>query len=216
MQIGKLEEALLSLSYKDEDIEVANSAFNTLYREYSKLLYSVLRKVLKDRGMSSDEIIEATTHNTFLKLYQNPLTFTLPENCNNDNPFKGWLIKVARNELSDLLKQYFDERIEYPSIISDEILDEVEVDENISESVNIKLLNDALNTLSERDRSILLYLYQLYEKGKNIPSSDLDILCKIHNTTRTNIRQIKKRCETKIIEYFSKNSQLIPLRYDKQ
>ena len=50
--------------------------------------------------------------------------------------------------------------------------------------------------------------YTYYEKGKNTPSNVLDEICKIHKTTKPNIRKIKERSEKKIIEYLENKSNL--------
>ena len=93
-----------------------------------------------------------------------------------------------------------------PAIISEELSLEV------FESTNIKVLNDALNTLSERDRHILLTIYLYYDEGKNTPSDTLDLLCEMYGTTKVNIRKIRERSEKKIIDYFSQHTQLKPLK----
>ena len=86
--------------------------------------------------------------------------------------------------------------------------EEAVIDENISVHLNTKMMEDALNTLSERDRGILRMLYNFHEDGKNTPSYILDLICQTFVTTKPNIRQIKKRSEATIIAYFTKFSPL--------
>ena len=151
-------------------------------------------------------------NNTFYKLYEDPLAFSFLKNAEDDKTFKAWLSVVARNELKRLLKEYYhnnsslEESGMEPAIISEELPLEV------FESTNIKVLNDALNTLSERDKHILLTIYLYYEEGKNTPSSTLDLLCVMYGTTKVNIRKIRERSEKKIIDYFSQHTQLKPLK----
>jgi hypothetical protein len=54
-----------------------------------------------------------------------------------------------------------------------------------------------------------------YEEGMKTPSDVLDLLCEMYGTTKPNIRKIKERSEKKIIEHFSKYTELKPLKHDK-
>lgn len=212
MLIDKLEEVLLLLSYKDEDQKSANDAFTELYREYSKFLYALVRKKLSQMGVFDEQIMETAVGNIFLKIYENPLVFKVPENEKTDNCFKAWLSVVSKNELLVLFKQYYETNVTLEPTITDTVFEDTEVKDPITESINVKLMQDALNTLSERDREVLSTLYLYHEDGKNTPSTILDMLCKMYGTTKDNIRQIKKRSEAKIIDYFSKNSNLKPIK----
>lgn len=212
MLIDKLEEVLLLLSYKDEDQKSANDAFTELYREYSKFLYALVRKKLNQMGVFDEQIMETAVGNTFLKIYENPLVFKVPENENTDNCFKAWLSVVSKNELLVLFKQYYGTNITLESSILETVFEDTIIKEPVAESINVKLMQDAMNTLSERDREVLSALYLYQEEGKNTPSTVLDTLCLMYGTTKDNIRQIKKRSESKIIDYFSKNSNLKPIK----
>ena len=166
-------------------------------------------------GIYDEHLFQATMNNAFFKIYSNPLSFSIPEGAKNDNCFKAWISVVANNELKTLLKDYFTKESDL-SIIDEELIQENEsINSDIADSLNIKMLNDALDTLNDRDREILLTLYNYHEDGKNTPSYVLDAICKLHNTTKPNIRKIKERSEKKIVEYFSKLSQLKPLKHVK-
>ncbi|AZI20600.1 sigma-70 family RNA polymerase sigma factor [Chryseobacterium taklimakanense] len=156
--------------------------------------------------------MQTVINNTFFKLYENPLIFTFPHNVDNDKPFKAWLSVVAKNELKRLLQEYY-QTSDLPETLNIEsaIVSE-DIPSEIFESVNIKVLNDALNTLSTRDKHILLTLYLYYEEGKNTPSNVVDLLCNMYETTKVNIRKIRERSEKKIINYFEKNTQIKPLK----
>ncbi|MDO5655755.1 MAG: sigma-70 family RNA polymerase sigma factor [Flavobacteriaceae bacterium] len=204
----KLEELLLTISYKEEDKQGAIKAFNTLYKEYAPFLSSVLKNALKSMGIYNEELYNTVMNNVFFKIYENPFIFQVPENANNDYCFKGWLSKVARNELLSQIKEYNRLENNLKLVANIEDFDSIEIQDDIYEGVNAKLLNEALKTLNERDRNILMSLYMYYEKGKNTPSNVLDNLCRIHKTTKPNIRKIKERAEKKIIEYVEKHSNL--------
>ena len=212
MTIDEIEETLLLISERSNDEGAALAAFKNLYKNYSKFLNTVISGALKNSGIYDEHILNTVMNNTFYKLYEDPLTFSFPKNIEDDKTFKAWLSVVARNELKRLLKEYYHNNSSLeeigiePAIISEELSLEV------FESANIKILNDALNTLSERDRHILLTIYLYYEEGKNTPSETLDLLCEMYGTTKVNIRNIRERSEKKIIDYFSQHTQLKPLK----
>ncbi len=215
MELGKLEEILLTISFKEEDERLALDAFDILYKEYSKILSAIVKKNLKEMGIYDEQLLQTVINNVFFKLYERPLAFTLPDMAKNDNCFKGWLSVVSRNELLSLLDDYFgkDYKLEVTHVNQD--CSGIEVSEELCESVNSKLMNEALNLLSNRDREIMLTLYNYYEEGKKTPTEILNQIAKLHNTTKPNIRKIKERSEKKIIEYFSTKSELTPVKNGK-
>lgn len=212
MQLDELEEVLLTISYKEDDEKSSLDAFNTIYRAYSKLLSAIVKSNLKKMGIYNQQLYEATINNVFIKLYENPLSFEIPKNAKNDNCFKAWLSVVASNEIKKLIKEYYNKE-KLLEVISDEpVIESEEINEELAYSVNKKLMIDALNSLSERDKAIMFTLYNYYEEGRKTPTNVLNDLCKLHNTTKLNIRKIKERSEKKIIEFFAQHSQLKPLK----
>lgn len=215
MTIEEIENILLIISEKSNDEDSAVAVFTTLYHGYSKFLNSVISSVLKNSGIYDEQILNTVVNNTFYKLYENPLIFSFPEKAVDDKGFKAWLSKVAKNEFKRLLDEYYKDTISLEKMSSEPAIESEELAVEIYTNVNFKTLDDALNMLSERDRHILLTLYLYYEEGKNTPSDVLNILCKMYDTTKPNIRKIKERCEKKIVEYFSKHTQLTPLKHAK-
>jgi RNA polymerase sigma factor (sigma-70 family) len=215
MEIEKLEDVLLIISFKAEDEKSALDSFNLLYKEYSKLLMAIVKKNLKDMGIYDEQLLNSVINNVFFKLYEKPLSFSVPKNANNDSCFKSWLSVVALNELKSLLKQYLSNETSLNLVDTDNIIESIDVPEEILESINSKLLIEALNTLSQRDREILLTLYLYYEEGKKTPTEVLNQIARLHNTTKPNIRKIKERCEKKIIDFFSAKSALTTVKNGK-
>lgn len=215
MEIEKLEDILLKISFKEDDEQLALESFNLLYKDYSKLLMSIVKKNLKDMGIYDEQLLHTVINNVFFKLYVNPLSFTVPKTAKNDSCFKSWLSVVSSNELKSLITEYFGKESSLQLVNADKTFESVEVNEEISESMNTKLLNEALNSLTIRDRDILLTLYNYYEEGKKTPTEVLNQIAKLHNTTKPNIRKIKERSEKKIIDFFSAKSALIPVKNGK-
>ncbi len=215
MTIEEIENILLVISEKSNDEDTAVAAFTTLYHGYSKFLNSVVSSVLKNSGIYDEQILNTVVNNTFYKLYENPLIFSFPEKAVDDKGFKAWLSKVAKNEFKRLLAEYYKETVSLEEVSSEPAIESDELAEDLFANVNFKVLDEALNMLSERDKHILLTLYLHYEEGKKTPSNVLKMLCKIYDTTPVNIRKIKERSEKKIVEYFSKHTQLTPLKHAK-
>ncbi len=211
MTVEDIEHRLQIISSKDSNEGSAVTAFTELYKGYSKFLMAVVSSGLKSIGVYDEQVLNTVINNTFYILYDKPDAFSFPEGSHNDRSFKAWLAKVAKHELKRLLKEYFGTTA-FIDMGQSEPLESDEINDEVFQSANLKMMSDALALLSERDREILSTLYLYYEEGKNTPTAVLDLLCKIHNTTKENIRQIKVRSEKKIIEYFSKHSQLKPLK----
>ncbi len=209
MEQEQLEEIFLFFSYKGEDEKAAHKAFDKLYKEYSKFLQGFIRKQLIEMGISDEQVLDSTLNNTFFNIYQKPpLEFKPKLGKSADDSFKAYLSVIAKREILSLYKEYYKSN-SVVEIEGDEMaFEDAEIDENIAIHLNTKIMEAALNTLSERDREILKMLYNYHEEGKNTPSPILDLICKIYGTTKPNIRQIKKRSEATIIAYFTKFSPL--------
>lgn len=208
MKKSEIEDILMNFSYKEEFRSNAEESFIIFYREYSKYLYKVVIEAKKKYPFLRHDIIDDIVNNTFLKIYENPLLFKIDEShsdLNIDARLKAYLSTIAKNNLKDLLNTEIKEN--HLKIIDDDenVFDppEIETDENISLSQMRIILDEVLNTFKERDKAILLTLYEFYEEGKNTPSETLDWLCEVHKTTRDNIKAIKSRCNKKIIDHFN-------------
>lgn len=213
MTLEELEEVLLSIALKDDNPNDADTSFLKLYRHYSVPLQSIIKVVLKKMGVYNVELMDTALNNTFVKIFENPpLDFKIKEDNTLDNCFIAYLVTITKNEILNLLKpKDYNKMTVLESDVPDVAFEEFEIDDSFV-GINAKTLNDALNTLKQEHKEIILALYNYHEEGKKTPTEVLDILCKTYGTTRDSIRQIKKRGVDKIIEYFSKNSNLIPLK----
>jgi hypothetical protein len=214
----ELEEILLKFSYREENEREAQEAFFIFYREYSKYLSKVVYEAKKTAIYFYNDIVDIVVDNTFLKIYEKSLDFVINEEDSDsdvDKKMKGYLAVIAKNELRGLLNKKYCYQ-EHSLIIDDDesIFDplEIEITEIGELSHNQKILQEVLMTFSERDRSILLSLYNCHEEGRNTPKETMAWLMKTHQTSDMNIRKIKSRCEKEIREYFEKNTTLKPLK----
>jgi DNA-directed RNA polymerase specialized sigma24 family protein len=215
---SELEGLLLTFSYKEENKNEAQRAFELFYREYSKYLYKVVYEAKKSAPYFYNELIDIVVGNVFIKIYNKPLDFIISEDETDedvDKKMKGYLAKIAKNELYTLLKKEYCKQEHRLIIDDDESFFEppqVVIQEDVKLSHSQKLLNEVLYTFSERDRLIILSIYDYHQEGKNCPKEIMDWLVQTHKTSSVNIRKIKSRCDKKIIEYFEKHSTLKPLK----
>lgn len=210
----QIEDILLKFSYKEDSRKEAEESFVLFYKVFSKYLTKVVTQALKKYPFFSDETITDVTNDTILKLFQNPFSFKISIDDTDKSTnlkLKGYLAIIAKNIIFDSVDYTFKEN--HLKIIDDDgiyfdppafiILEEIPISESR------KILDEILNTFKERDRLILLTLYEYYYKDsdgkvKYTPSEVLDWLEITHKTTRTNINQIKSRCDKKIREHFEK------------
>lgn len=212
MTIAEIENILLNISDKEENKANAEKSFNRIYREYGRYVGKVVGEALKSMKIYDKSFFGTIINNTFLVLYNKPFSFEFEKQATDDKSFKAWLAVVAKNELKSLLTDYFQKENTLTTDTVEPISKSLEVPEDLSESVNHKNLRKALDSLSERNKHILSMLYLYYEEGRDTPSNVLNQLCKQHQTTKSNIRQIKRRSEKKIIDYMVKNTNLKPIK----
>jgi RNA polymerase sigma factor (sigma-70 family) len=73
-----------------------------------------------------------------------------------------------------------------------------------SPSANRKLLDEAIDSLSEKEQRVLRTTFQYYQPGKQhqrLPNDVAEDLAKELGTTSDNVRQIRHRALEKIKEY---------------
>lgn len=74
--------------------------------------------------------------------------------------------------------------------------------EDISLKDNIKLLNEYMNVLTDREREILIKRYGLY----NTEEKTQKVIAKELNISRSYVSRMEKRALTKILREFIKNN----------
>ena len=198
------------------DSAQAELAYMEFYYRYSSHTLNVCRKscyAFDSSNLLADDIFQ----NTLLKILYKAHTFKLKnpqEKTNISNEIKGWVSRIAKNELINFLRQNPDEkrlsdpfRIRTFEIEDNEPLLINNEGENIIEiqppSINQIHLDKALTTLSERERYILMTYMQFYnpmEPDKHLPDDVLSSICNKFNIKPDNIRQIKGRALKKLKE----------------
>lgn len=73
-------------------------------------------------------------------------------------------------------------------------------------SPRLRLLREALDTLTERERDIITETYEYYERGQKqqrLPRQVVDKICRTHGIRPDHLRQLRKRAHEKIEQYVS-------------
>lgn len=210
MKKEELENILLCFSLRDENRTEAEKAFEIFYKEYSKYIFVVISKLKMSYPNFYDDIIDVTVNNTLLKVYENPpLDFKiLDSDTDNDvnNKFKAYLVKKAKWLFYDSMKtnqflRSFDLRIDDEDDLFEPILLPLP-DKNFKLEKNLKTLQEVIVTLSEKERDILLTIFEYYDCGKKLPKEVLQVLSGSHKITKDSIRKVKERGIKKIIKHF--------------
>lgn len=188
---------------------VAEAAFEVFYERYAKFVECTTLRVCKDYPGRKDELAEAIINNTFLKAYKRASTFDPSKVKKADMAagIKAWLGTIADNEYKQLLRQAEEHPmlrlVEDVAIFEDGELPDTEDQEEGPVSYERDLLDQALATLSERERYILVQSAAHEKEGHNLPAEFLNNTCKLFNITKLYFRKIKsdalKKVKDKIV-----------------
>ena len=142
----------------DEKIIIAirnrsEGAINETIDKYSKLLWSIIGKVLNNIGSVQD--IEECVADTFIYLWENPHKFDPSR-----GKLKSWLSIIARTKAIAKTRTI---SLESTILVSDLGI----VDDMIQEETR-RVLIAAVNALGEPDREILVRRYYYEQKPKEI------------------------------------------------
>ena len=199
-----LAELFHTMAMKEDNRLDAEKAFSVFHKRYKNYLYTIVKNACKSWKMYGEELIEAVFDNTLLTVYAKAESFMVIEGIpfeHQEKRMKSWLSIIAKNEMLQLLRQF---KVEKDKI---EYTDDLTFFENISEEIIPQATSDyllaekALQTLSERDRNILI-TYLMFEDGnKKLPSIEIQRLSDMWNILPDNMRQIKKRSLAKVELY---------------
>lgn len=168
------------------------SAFEKIMKKYTPLLSAIVYNISKGGLTASD--IEEVVADSFLNLWNNA-DKVRPESL------KGYLCCIAKNNAKNKMRAN-----KQPNIISiDDVLLEAEDTFEISKETEDKMISgilyDAVNSMGEPDREIVLRHYYYYQTSSKI-SEIMDINVE---TVKSKIRRakgkLKKLLEERGIDY---------------
>lgn len=184
------------MGMNEDEPAVANLAFSVFYEKFSSTFMVACENACQHYNGLYDGLAEVIFNNSLCNAYLKAAQFKTDHKdpVKVDNDVKKWLYGIARNELHLELRKI--KASSNLAIVDDISILESAIDHEeplIAECYENEILKQALATLSDKERGILLMCYQFSEDGKNIPSNEIDRINTIFNIKEPNRRQIKKR-----------------------
>lgn len=209
---------LQRISLREESEALAKAAFQVFYERYEKFLFAVSRQVCSKFPKYANELFEAVFQNTFMQVYLRAETFDVNQIKSSDLSVgvKAWIGSIADNEHKKLLRELRkapDIHLADDIPIAENELENIPVEENYNtpESYQRTILDQALASLNDIERYILINSIAYEQEGKYLPSSFIDSTCKLWQITRVNFRKIKSIAWKKV---FAKIDQLLTKTID--
>lgn len=208
---GESDLGLLKLMARRGEDEIwADAAFCEFYDRHKGYLWTVCRNACE--ALHGEAWHEDIWQDTFTRAYDKAGTFSLPAGVSPERTtllVRGWLGQIANNLLRSLLRNH---ECEYSQDEDgwERILDTVgsasETEESVSpgKQEERKLIDVALETLSEREQLVLRRTFQYYRIGKEfqrLPNKVVQELADQLATTPENLRKIRERALTKVKDY---------------
>jgi RNA polymerase sigma factor (sigma-70 family) len=207
------EDLLVFMTMRGDDLSTANAAFEEFYGRNVNYLFRVCRRVTS--GVLDESGAWDIVQETFIRAYDRAATFngegiTDPDRLSRR--VKAWLGRIAVNIFRDLLRGRAG--IREVSLDEQEIAKEPDPVSVSAPSANRLLLDEAIDSLSDREQRVLRTTFQYYQPGRThqrLPNDVAEGLATELGTTSENVRQIRRRALRKIKEYIksktdSKNS----------
>jgi RNA polymerase sigma factor (sigma-70 family) len=198
------EDLLVYMTMRDDDSSVANEAWAEFYKRHIDYIYGICCRV--SRCVLADSGPEDLAQLTFIRAYEKASTF---KSGGIKDPgmlrlrVRAWLGRIAQNIYRDMLRGRKDAR---ELAIDREELEEVPepIQAAPTTSAYKRLLDEAIDSLSEKKRHVLRVTYQYNRPGKEhqrLPNDVAEDLAKTLNTTSLNIRQLRHRGLREIDQY---------------
>ncbi len=187
--------------------------WNEFYRRFINHVYKIAVNVCRNFE-DAEQLAQDISQETFLRAYKFLPKFSFPEHMAEKKHsafIKAWLGKITKNCFRTFYAKRKKEAITYDIELvmeNEPVYDAFEqlYGEPPMADVNAELiskLNDALNTLSERDRHIIwIYASEgCINTTKHISDQALADLCSMYGVEAPTIRQIKKRALSKVMKF---------------
>jgi RNA polymerase sigma factor (sigma-70 family) len=196
------EDLLFYMSLQRDDQASAEEAWKEFYVRHQGYL---VKECMRYQNTLGDLGVEDLVQETFVRAFKKAHTYERLETGEDHARarVRAWLGRIAnRLFLSSLCGQ--------PLIdFADDPYESVEAappatESEAAESEYMPVLRQGLQTLSEREREVLIASYAWYESGtgfRRMPSEELATLCTRFQTTPVNIRQIRSRALGKLEKY---------------
>jgi len=192
------------MSMKGEDPSTAREAWAEFYRRHVEYLYRVCHRAY-DHILGGDAGVGDIVAETFHRAFQKAELFDANDIEDPDRlrrRTRAWLGRIAQRLVQDTLRST--QRVPTRQF-------ETETWQNIPERPSppprddqlIRRVRDALEQLTERERTVIRITFEWYRPGRNhqrLPNDVVADLAETLETTPENLRQIRRRAMTKIRE----------------
>lgn len=198
-------ELLARVGRRATDAADARAAETEFYRRHARYLYSVLwHRVRRPLALSGREV-EDLVQETFFRAFARAETYSTGDARDGDSQrrrSRAWLGRIAERLLADWLANTRE-------VSASPYLDTLAEPEPLppsSRSPKLRLLREALGTLTERERDVLrvaaLY-FRPGEEHQRLPNEVSQELARRWQTTNENVRAIRFRATKKLKEYLT-------------
>lgn len=200
---------LLALVSIDPDDPECRKAFEEVHRRYKKYIWNLSYKSACSIDFNNPyHVAMVISQNTYMKIYEKAGYFEQrSDDCEKD--CRLWISGIVKN----ITRQYLYENNKHKNhLVFMEILPDIECQLNdtndiIPLSVEKKVFDKALKTLSDKERSVLLSWYNFYTDGKvqNIDKEIKESLAKQFNVKVDSLKKIKQRAYKKLMTEIEKH-----------
>jgi RNA polymerase sigma factor (sigma-70 family) len=203
------EDLLAYVAMQDEDHVGAEAAFTEFHRRHHRYVFYVCKRY---RGLLGEDGVSDLAQETLLRVYQKAHTYD-PAKAIGESPtrrVRAWMGSVVANLVVSLLRQHpeKEELIDDPDDLDKKeygpLFQSISPDEEGAVTPRMKLFLQALSTLSERERDIVIVWAEwcrLGQKFQRLPDDISQELASRYKSTPEGIRQIRKRAKEKIKSY---------------
>lgn len=212
MQEVSSSDLLIMTSIDPTDLECIK-AFGEFHRRYYDFVWGASIKLARSYDIyNADNIAMILTQNAFIDIHKNSSVFKRSTD-DEARDIKLWLVGIVRIKGKQYLAENnkHKEHIVFMDVIDDETLSirKPPKPETILISYEASVLKNALKTLSEKEKSVLLSFYNHYTDDGVIVKIDKTVkenLAKQFNVRIDSLKQIKRRAFKKVLDYVELNS----------
>jgi len=198
----KSDAELLALAANESDQALGDKAFEAFYHRHVKYLYYACKtdygKTLRDDG------VEDLVQDTFVKAFEKADSYH-PGGIVSQEAMQrrtqAWLRKIAANLFFNSFRT---KKSVNTMLLHDDkwhAISAIDKESEAEDSPKMRLMKEALRTLSQKEQEIMRTIYQWYEPHCKLPSHIIQELTEQYRTTPENIRKIRSRARKKIEAY---------------
>lgn len=182
--------------------EDGRAAATELYLRHSQALFRILKRFWPGRLLGDEGLVDLV-QDTFRAVLESAGTFKPKggDAAQQRRACLNWLVGVARNQLRQRLQRPVSVAAEVVLDDCEDLAAEVLLSENVDEQNVGKLVEAALDQLTEHEKAVISVTMEFYrpgEKHQRLPNQVALNLATAWSTTTTNNRMVRKRAMDKL------------------